>query len=409
MGLKNIKLPDLGEGVTEGEIVKLKVSAGDQISMDQVLLEVMTDKASMEVPSSIEGKVKEVKIKEGDMVAVGQSILIIETKGMNEDNLESEKPNDYPKNKSEKVKQEPPQKNKATTQQNTDLAIPATRKLAKEFGISLKDIPKQNDKITREDLIKYVKSSSTSYLQTSKKSPLETENNEAKRTSLTGVKRIMFETMSLSKATIPHFTINEAVNVKHLVNLRTKLKEQFKSQNIKLTYLPFFMKAISSGLKEFPIFNSSYDEQTKEVVYKQSINIGFAVDTDQGLIVPVIKEVEKKSILDITKEIQNLGEQARKGTIQRKNLTGASITLTNLGSIAGLSGTPIINPPEVAILGTYRIYQQIVKTKNSNFEENPFMNFSITCDHRLIDGATAARFLKSFISKMEEPTLLMLD
>ncbi len=405
MEIENIKLPDLGEGVTEGEIIKIKVSPGDTVSMDQVLLEVMTDKASMEIPSSINGKVTEVKVKEGDMVAVGQVVLTMETKETRKDTIKQEEMNSSKKQK--KMEQELPKTSNTITQKDYDLAVPATRKLAEEFGVSLKDIPKRNNKVTREDLIRHVKSSSKSHFQPL--TPLKVEGEEIKRETLTGIKRIMFETMTLSKATIPHFTITETANVKHLVNVRTKLKEQLKSQNIKLTYLPFFIKAILSGFKEFPIFNSSYDEQNKEVVYKKSAHIGFAVDTNQGLIVPVIKEAEKKSVLDLTKEIQNLGEQARKGTVQRENLTGGSITLTNIGSLAGLSGTPIINPPEVAILGIYRMYQQIVKTDSSGFEENPFINFSITCDHRLIDGATAARFLKNFISRVEEPSLLILD
>ena len=409
MKFKEFTLPDLGEGVTEGEIIKISVSPGDVVSMDQILVEVMTDKASMEVPSSIEGKVKEIKAKKGDMVAVGQVILTMETEGTEKETSKQKETTPSLKPKDEDIKAEKSLQENKLSEQDSNLAIPATRKLAEEFGVFLKDIPKQQDKVTRKNLIEHIKSSSGNSSQSLKQPPLKIEGGEIKRESLIGIKRIMFETMTLSKTTIPHFTITETANVTHLVKVRTKLKEKLKSQNIKLTYLPFFIKAILSGFKEFPIFNSSYDEQKKEVVYKQSAHIGFAVDTKQGLVVPVIKEAEKKSVLDITKEIQKLGEQAREGTIQRENLTGGSITLTNLGSIAGLSGTPIINPPEVAILGIYRMYQQIVKTETSSFEENPFINFSITCDHRLIDGATAARFLKSFISKVEEPSLLILD
>jgi len=412
MGTKEIKLPDLGEGVTEGEIIDIKVSVGDSISMDQVLLEVMTDKASMEIPSSIEGQIKEIKVQKGDIAPVGQVLLILEVQNESNENPTQSVPNSVPNS----VPKNSPPKTRTTTldsfesQKNYELATPATRKLAQELEIPLKDVPTTNNKVTREDLINYVKSSAKAkpLMRNKHPSPLTSLNKEDKRTPLRGVKRIMFETMTLSKSTIPHFTIVETANMKHLVKVRTQLKEKLKIQNIRLTYLPFFIKAVISSIKEFPIFNSSYDETTKELIYKSHLSIGFAVDTPQGLLVPVLKNTEQKSFLEIVKDLQSLGTKAREGTIQAEDLKGGSITLTNLGSIAGVSGTPIINPPEVAILGIYRLYQKVIQVKD-HFEENPFINFSITCDHRFIDGATAARFLKNFIEQIEEPSLLILN
>ena len=415
MNIKEIKLPDLGEGVTEGEIIDIKVSPGEQISIDQILLEVMTDKASMEIPSTIEGQVKELKAQKGSMVSVGEVILTVETKKDFQD-LSSEK-----KAVPEKKEAAPEKTKKAESKTsyskdslaNDNLAIPATRKLAKELGISLADIPKKTDQITREDLIAYIKSSSQTQAHgafTSKVTSLDIGNEEElKREPLTGIKRIMFETMTSSKSTIPHFTIIEKANVKHLVKIRSQFKEKLRSKNIGITYLPFFIKAIASRLKEFPVFNSSYDPHKKELVYKKSIHIGIAIDTPQGLIVPVIKDLADKSLLDIIKEIKNIKTKMQDNKIQREDLRGASITLTNIGSIGGISGTPIINPPEVAILGIYRMYPQVVQNSQSQFEEQPFINFSITCDHRFIDGATATRFLKSFVNRIEEPSLIMLD
>lgn len=400
MGLKEICLPDLGEGVTEGEIIKVACSPGDTISMDQVILEVMTDKASMEVPSSVEGVVEEVKVKPGDMVSVGEVVIVLKTKG------KESAPQKKISSPSQKTKKSPPQKQIQKSSQES-LAIPSTRKLAQEFDVSLQDVSTSNNHVSREDLIQHIKSNSS--VRSHSFQPLEIEGGELKREPLIGIKRLMFESMTLSKAKIPHFTVGEAANAQHIVNVRNKINQNLKSKNIRLTYLPFFMKALLAGLKDFPIFNSSYDERTKELVYKKSCHLGFAVDTPQGLIVPVVKNAEFKSLLDIAQEITTLSEQARQGTIDRNNLKHASITLTNLGSLGGLYGTPIINHPEVAILGIYRMHSQVIKTDTGEFEEQPFIHFSLTCDHRFIDGATATRFLKNFVSQIEEPSLLTLN
>ena len=218
----------------------------------------------------------------------------------------------------------------------------------------------------------------------------------------------MFESMSLSKASIPHFTVGEQAQVDYLVQLRTEMKNRLEKQGLKTGYLPFFIKALIPVLKEFPIFNSVYDPEKKEIVFKKNFNIGFAVDSPQGLLVPVIKEVQNKSLLEIIKEVFELAHKTREASIEREHLKGAGLTLTNLGSLGGIYGTPIIHPPEMAILGIYRTFKQALKNDKAEWEEKTFMNFSITCDHRFIDGATALRFLKSFVQKIEEPSLLLL-
>lgn len=429
MKFQKVQLPDLGEGITEGEIVKIHVSVGDSISMDQVLLEVMTDKASMEVPSSIEGMVQKIHVKEGDIIEVGADILSLEGEGLqgsaSEKTLnETNKQEASSQNNSQANNQKPSSQNnnqKNTSKNNASfysenskvLAIPATRKLAQELNISLEEISKAGDRVTREDLLNHIKNqknnSQNNSQSTKAKPPLEIEGGEVKREALIGIKRLMFESMSHSKNTIPHFTILESADASHLVSVRNSLKDRLKDQGLKLTYLSFIMKAVLSTIKEFPIFNSSYDEKTKELVYKKACHLGFATDSPQGLLVPVIKEAQDKSVLEITKEIKNLSDQVRDGSIKRENLKNASITITNVGSIGGLYGTPIINSPEVAILGVYRLHKQVCKKSASEFEERDFINFSVTCDHRFIDGATATRFLKSFVAKIEEPSLLILD
>ena len=442
MSLTAIPLPDLGEGVTEGEIVKIKVKEGEQIAMDQVLLEVMTDKASMEVPSSIEGLVKKVAVQEGDIVSVGADLFLIETSSSNKEEaplkesikIKSQAETEpLPKNtslkedlskkdlSSKELLQEQsigPELAKTALEEASSsknpAGIPATRKLAQELGIDLKKAFKNQAKVERKDLLNYIKRElEGSYEKPpSKKNPAVFQDplglNEKKRVPLRGVQRLMFESMTFSKTSIPHFTLGESAQVDHLIGLRSEIKNRMEKQGLKAGFLPFFIKALIPVIEEFPLFNSAYDSQNKEIVFKEDLNIGFAVDSPQGLMAPVIKQVQNKSLLEVIKEVYEKANQARGGTISRENLKGASLTLTNLGGIGGMYGTPIIPPFEMAILGIYKIYPKVVKTKTGGYEEKNFMNFSITCDHRFIDGATAVRFLKSFVEKIEEPSLLLL-
>ena len=406
MAFKEIKLPDLGEGVTEGELIKIKVKKGDSIAMDQVLLEVMTDKASMEVPSSIEGQIVEVKVQEGSIVSVGQVIFLVKMDGEEENEHVEEKK--IPQEKEVSVVEERAEESKLS--QDMIFAAPSTRKLAKEFGVSLKEVKASGTKgeVLRSDLIRHVQQNQAAATSI-KKNPAEGNLPEGRREPLRGIKRIMFDTMSYSKQTIPHFTIIEQAQVTQLMMLRKELKQKVEKENIKVTYLSFIMRAILSVLKEFPILNSAYDEETKEIVYSSSVHFGVAVDTPKGLLVPVIKEAQNKTLLELAKELQRLGEEAREGTLKREDLKGGTFSFTNLGSLSGIAGTPIIQSPQVAILGIYRLYNQVIRNSLDEWQECPHMNFSLTCDHRLIDGATAARFLKKFVMFIEEPALLILD
>ena len=409
-----IKLPDLGEGVLEGEIIKIKVSPGDTISPDQPLLEVMTDKASMEIPSSMTGVIKEVKAKPGDMVEVGQTLFVLESSSQ-ESSPEQSKTSSLKKTEKQSslaVKKQ----SSSSVPEKTDfpLSAPATRKLAEELGIPLDRVTRTGKKaqILREDLIEHIKVAMSSPKETASRVKPSVEvvfSEEDRREPLLGIKRIMFETMTYSHQNLPHFTILEKAQVKQLVKLREEFKFRLEKQNLKITYLPFIMKALVSCLREFPILNSVYDEKTKEIVYRKSFNLGFAADTPQGLLVPVIHEAQDKSLLQLAENIQTLGRQARSGEITRDKLQNGTFTLTNLGSVGGIYGFPIINPPQVAILGIYRLYKQLEKTKEGDFKDFPYMNFSLTCDHRLIDGAAAARFLKSLVLRIEDPSLLILE
>ena len=408
MALEKILMPDLGEGVTEGEIIKIKIKAGDKISLDDPLLEVMTDKASMEVPSILSGVVKEVQIKVGEIIPIGKTLLVIET----EDNTAS-KSSSIPKETIQEVPQETVTKIKKPIKPDSFLVAPATRKLAQELGVDLKNVKPsgKEGQILRDDLMNYMKATPRTSPPQSSSSPSENlcSLEEGDTTEpLRGIKRIMAETMTVSKQTIPHFTVIEEACMDSLIELRSKLKPNLEKENIKLTYLPFIMKALLSNLKVSPIFNSQFDDAKKEIVYRKSHNLSFAIDTEEGLLVPVVKNAQTKSLLDITKEIQILSIKAREGKLEREELQGGTFTLTNLGSIGGLCGTPIIQPPQVALLGIYRFDTKCKKIGNE-IKEKIYSQFSLTCDHRVIDGAKAARFLKDLVLKIENPESLLLD
>ena len=228
------------------------------------------------------------------------------------------------------------------------------------------------------------------------------------REPLRGIRRKVAENMQMAKHVIPHFTLMEEAEVTELVVLRESLKDYAEKNKTKVTYLPFVVKAMIATIREFPMFNASIDDAAQEIVYKNYFNIGFAADTPQGLMVPVIKDADRKSILDISKEIIDLSTRAREGKLKLDEMKGATITITNIGSVAGLYATPIINHPEVAILGMYKIQDKPV-IKDGKLEAIKVMNFTITCDHRLIDGAVAARFMKAFVGRMQKPGTLMME
>jgi pyruvate dehydrogenase E2 component (dihydrolipoamide acetyltransferase) len=228
------------------------------------------------------------------------------------------------------------------------------------------------------------------------------------RVAIRGIRRKIAEQMQMTKHVVPHFTIMDEARVDELVKLRTQSKEAAEKYGVKVTYLPFVMKALVSTLREFPMFNASIDDQAGEVVYKKYFNIGFAADTPNGLLVPVIKNADQKTVLEISKEIQDLAKKARDGKLALDEMKGATITITNIGSVGGTYATPIINHPEVAIIGMYKVDTKPLY-KDGQFVPVQVMNFTATCDHRLIDGAVAANFLKAFLKRIENVGQLVLD
>lgn len=433
MSKEKVLLPDLGEGVEEGELVQWLVKVGDSVVEDQTIAEVMTDKATMEVPTAVAGVVTSLNAKEGDILHVGS--LMIELNGSKKTSSKKQaatppvvdhQPVVVANGEEWKVNMEKPSVVKTNlsaviTSENRKgifpppvaghvLAAPSTRKLARDNNIDLNKIVGSglSGRVTRDDVVNFSNSGASSASPASLVSAgLPKAIGPEERVPLRGIRRKIAEQMQKTKNTVPHFTLMDQVGVDSLVALRTELKDKaFKKHGVKVTYLPFVIKALVASLKEFPEFNASIDDQKSETVYKKYFHVAFAADTPQGLLVPVIKNADKKDIIELSKDIVSLATKARDGKLTRNEMTGATMTITNIGSVGGTYATPIINHPEVAILGMYKMTDQ-PKWENNSWAREKVMNYTITCDHRLIDGAKAAQFLKFFLAKIAKPSSLL--
>lgn len=424
MATVEIRLPELGEGVTEGELVSWLVSVGDTISVDQPLAEMMTDKATVEVPSSKAGVVKELKVEEGDVVPVEQVLLVIEESAGAPAPAKKEEPK-----AAAAATPAPAQASQAPAATASSiqppvaeshvLATPSTRRLAREMNVDINQVNGSGlaGRVTREDVL----DGGGSVSAPSKIAAVAPKANIPKpafksaqgasedRVKLKGIRRKIAENMQLYKQIIPHFSLMDEVNITRLYKMRTDLKREAEARNVKITYLPFVMKSIIATVRDgFEMMNASIDDAAGEIVYKNYFNIGFAADTPNGLVVPVIKNADQKTIWEISAEITELATKARAGKLSVDEMSGATITITNIGSVGGTYATPIINHPEVAIIGMYKMTDKPI-LKEGKWRAIKSMNFSCTADHRLIDGAVAARFLTSMLKRLENPARLMLD
>lgn len=429
--LFDLKLPELGEGVTEGELIKWLVKPGDIVKPDQSVAEIMTDKATVEVPTSKGGTVKELKFKAGDVVKVESVLLSLATDGGTsaqpaaaaQATTTSHKPAAAERSPlplaaegmSASASFYPP------VMDSKVLATPSTRRLARELQMDINTVAGTGlaGRVTREDILKQLDSVSISAkgagpvangtMSFPKPSYASNMGAAEERVPLKGIRKKIAENLQMAKHIIPHFTLMDEVDVTELVHFRESMKEAAEKAGTKITYLPLVMKALIATIKEFPQFNASIDDQAQEIVYKKYFNLGFAADTPNGLVVPIVKNADQKSVLEISKEILDLSKRARDNKLKLEEMKGATITITNIGSVGGTYATPIINHPEVAILGMYKIQDRLELTPQGTVTSRKYMNYTITADHRLIDGAVAARFLKSFLERIQKPSLLMLD
>ncbi|TKD12343.1 dihydrolipoamide acetyltransferase family protein [Polyangium fumosum] len=479
------KLPDIGEGVTEGEIVKWLVAPGDVVKEDQPMVEVMTDKATVTITAPKSGKILETRAKEGQIVAVHSVLVVFD--------LDGDKPQaalapaaaaeptaaSTPKAAAKSdgpaatavgdIKEDLPGMNLmplgtshttngitaapvAAYYNDKPLATPATRKLARDLGVDLRRVTPTgaSGRVTKDDVRGAIAAPTTAPLAmhtaaashvpeslptasaplakpvaapepqpaapVTAKAPAPVrvppppagEESLEERTPLRGVRKRIFDQMARSKHTAAHFTFVEECDVTALKELRARLKPAAEKAGVKLTFLPFFVKAVVAALKKHPSLNSAFDETTQEIVQRRYYDIGIASATEAGLMVPVVRRADRKSILDVAKDIQRLGDDTKAGKVRAEDLGGSTFTITSLGAQGGLFATPILNFPEVAILGIHQMKQKPV-VRDGQIVIGDVMLLSLSFDHRIIDGHIGAAFAYEIIGYLENPDRLFLE
>lgn len=409
-----LKLPDLGEGVMEGEIVKWLIKPGDAVKEDQVVLEIMTDKATVEIPTKFSGKVGEILFKEGDIVKVGAVIMRLEgaTKSSGEAKpAPAAKAATATAPMAKPVASAPaPAKPAASSFRNPDpQAAPAVRKAARDKGVDLSSVRGSgpNGRILLEDL-SGARAGGSGGPAFSRGTP--GQRNE-ERVPVRGLRRKIAEKMALSMHTVANFSYVEECDVTELVEFRQKLKPMGEKMGAKMTYMPFIVKAVTVALKEFPDLNATLMEENghpTEIIYKKYYNIGMAVDTEDGLTVPVIKDVDCKGLWELATEIQELGQKARDKKLAVHDLQEGTFTISNAGNIGGLFAPPIINYPEVAIMGVHQIKRRPMVI-DEEIRIRDVLYLSLSLDHRVVDGAVAARFMNRVVALLQDPKLLLME
>ncbi|MEE8349993.1 MAG: 2-oxo acid dehydrogenase subunit E2, partial [Acidobacteriota bacterium] len=441
------KLPNLGENIDSGDVVRVLVQVGDQIRKQQALLELETDKAVIEVPSSIVGTVEEIHVKEGDKAEVGQVILTVGEVAKQEktrDQPQSKTPKPEKARKPEELKapeSDPPQKPavkkakkaarkpRAAGAEVLDFApapsevpvdqkpaqpvpaAPSVRRFARQIGLDIHEVQGSgtHGRISIDDVKAHsrkhhqeLEEAGTSMGMEAVPLPDFSQWGEVQRQPISNVRRMTAQHVSRSWGTIPHVTQNDKADITRLEEARKRHGRKAEAAGGKLTVTAIMVKVVASALKVFPQFNASIDLLNKEIIYKQYCHIGVAVDTDRGLLVPVIRDVDQKNILDLSVELSQIGARAREAKLTLEEMQGGSFTISNLGGIGGTSFTPIVNVPEVAILGVSRgkvepLYQ------DGEWKPRLMVPLSLSYDHRLIDGADAARFVRWIAQALEEP------
>jgi len=400
--LKKIVLPDLGEGIDSADVSEILIKPGDTVSVDDIILVLESDKASMEIPSENSGTVKEVFVVMGDEVKTGESLLSIEITSDDKDKPDTQKAEETPKEVVEKIVK--PVEIKQETRPSTDktFASPGVRKLSRELEIDLSLVRATGEKgrITKEDLHGYIKQKmvqSGSIAATSFPKIDFSQWGIVENTPLSKIQKITGERLQQAWQTIPHVTQFDEADISVLNTKRIELKKEGLKKNIKVTFLPFIIKAVVKALKEFPRFNSSLDHLGENLVQKNYFNIGIAVDTPTGLVVPVIKDADNKSVLGLSEELMDISERARTKKLRPEERKGGSFTISSLGGIGGTNFSPIINPPEVAIMGVSKSsWKPLYDHKNKEIIPTFVMPYSLSYDHRVIDGALGASFTTFF-------------
>ncbi len=449
MARLDFKLPDIGEGVTEGEIVEWFVRAGDAVKEDDPMVEIMTDKATVTIGAPCDGRVEELRFEIGSIARVGQVILTLEPDGVTnvsrsqrssrppasavgdiQDSLpgaslfqrgEVEPPpasgvgnghgnGDGRRHSSVRPAAAAHRRSVRTSEASIGgiayfeakpLATPATRRLAKEMGVDLRRVRPTGDKgrVTRDD----VRAALRDHMAEDRPYDLLEE-----RTPIVGMRRKIAERMAHAKSTAAHFTFVEECDASRLVEMRERLLPEAARRGVRLTYLPFIVKAVTEALHRHPVLNSAVDETTNELVYKKYYNIGVATATDAGLMVPVVHHADRLRLFELATEIERLSQAAKDGSLGPEDLRNSTFTITSLGKHSGLMATPILNHPEVGILGVHRIKERPV-VRDGEIVVGKVMLLSLSFDHRIVDGHVGAAFAYDIIETLEQPERLFTE
>lgn len=464
--VEEIKLPEISENVDTGDVTKVLVSVGDTVEVDQPLVELETEKAVFEVPSTVAGKVTEVLVKEGDTVKVGQTLVKVETgegkaeskelpsneaaggadegdsdeddekkeeqekkppgkkseetvegASGDEEEASAEEPSSEGDGKKSEAKADETPEKKSSEAEKTEsppAAAPSVRRLARELGVDIRKVEGtgKGGKISDEDVKQFAKSVITSATAgagpASKPLPDFSKFGEVERKPMSKVRRLTADNLSASWPTVPQVTQYDKADITDVEDARKRHARRARDVGGKLTMTAILLKACAGALKNFPEFNASVDMTAGEIVYKKYVNIGVAVDTERGLLVPVIREVDCKSIIDLSVELAQISKKARDKKIMPDDLEGGNFTISNLGGIGGTYFSPIVYAPEVAILGVSRAEMR-PKRMSGKFSPRLMLPLSLSYDHRVIDGAQAARFTRWLAEALEDPVLLAME
>ena len=431
-------LPDIGEGVVEGEIVSWKVKVGDVVRLDQPIVEIMTDKATVEIPSPRAGTIAAINYGEGQICPVGKVLLVIDDgaggavaaggNGHGHGHAPAKAPEHSPAPQVQLAAHLPESLASAgrievvdaTAARGRVLATPATRRLARQMGVDLARVTPtgKRGRVTSDDVKVFATAGSTIAMPRLTETVLPPARTFApqavastgaeERIPFRGMRKRIAESMTRSKHTAAHFTYVEEIDMTELVAVRERAKSRAADRGVKLNYLPFIVKAVVSGLKKWPMLNASLDETTQEIVRKKYYHLGIAAQGPQGLVVSVVRDADKRSIFDLSKEIERLGDAVRNGTATRDELTGSTFTISSLGKLGGVLATPIINFPEVAVVGVHKIEEKPA-VRGGQIVIRHLMNLSISVDHRLADGWDGAMFLQDVKALLEDPTTMFME
>ncbi|TYS63673.1 2-oxo acid dehydrogenase subunit E2 [Sutcliffiella horikoshii] len=412
-----VKLHDIGEGMTQADILSFFVKKGDKVKPDEPLVEVQTDKMTAEIPAPLAGVIKEILVKEGETIPVGTTLFLLEAESAGKETITSNK--DTHSNTSTKATEttrehQPPTK----LHSFRIMAAPYTRKIARDSGVDIEQIEGTGPagRITDEDVYRFIESKEQPTTKVEvKEQPVqqsqtktESSNHQEPSTIIPyrGRRKQIGKKMAQSLLTIPHCTHFEEVDVTNILELR----EIWKKSNQSISATALFLKAISIALKDYPIFNARLNEQEETIELMKEHHIGIATDTEDGLIVPVIRNVERKSLKEIHVNLKELTKKAQENKLSMKELTGGSFTISNVGPLGGSIGaTPIINQPEVGLISFHKTQKRPVVNEQEEIVIRSIMNISMSFDHRVADGATAVAFTNRLTQLLEEPKLLMLE